>query len=315
MIIFPDIFVFEECCPVDKKHLRASKKPLQFEGKKKQTNQDHLDYKLAKASKDMALDPNKKQNLKKKLNVMSVDEIFLLAGWTATKKPENKNNPTNSKAMDNKNLSNQWKSHTTDNSSTSNAYSAQKSNGMFYQNQGLSYEQGRRPFFSPNYMKSSVFAAAAEEQSETASALGKYATADTDMLDHLQPARNGPKSNGLQHNKLIAPAAKTQNPEFGSDLFYQNSKSNIFFCDNKEEEEEETGMGEEEGEGEIPSSLNQIYKLSKKNRKRNKQKKKLKEDSVKDSSPAYSTANNNQNTAQQSQEDLKNFMKKIGWVQ
>jgi exosome complex exonuclease RRP6 len=83
----------------------------------------------------------------------------------------------------------------------------------------------------------------------------------------------------------------------------------------------------------VPSSLNEIYKLSHKNRKRNKQKKKLKQDSVSDPSPAYddfnasvATSSSGQNSRTSSFDsnadeeagvaDTKpvDFMKKIGWL-
>jgi len=77
----------------------------------------------------------------------------------------------------------------------------------------------------------------------------------------------------------------------------------------------------------VPLSLNEIYKLSQKNRKRNKQKKKLKQDSVNDPSPAYEDGDDVEeedvpvpmsnpqliatDTTTQKPVD---FMKKIGWI-
>ncbi|KAL0476579.1 exosome complex RNAse RPR6 [Acrasis kona] len=86
----------------------------------------------------------------------------------------------------------------------------------------------------------------------------------------------------------------------------------------------------------VPNSLNEIYKLSQKNRKRNKQKKKLKQDSITNPSPAYSpdSVNKQSNSGQVEDEDDDadyendenvitssggdakpvDFMKKIGWL-
>ena len=76
----------------------------------------------------------------------------------------------------------------------------------------------------------------------------------------------------------------------------------------------------------VPLSLNEIYKLSQKNRKKNKQKKKLKQDSVSDPSPAYDGDDNDdedivihQPTIPTPSESIPtqkpvDFMKKIGWL-
>lgn len=64
----------------------------------------------------------------------------------------------------------------------------------------------------------------------------------------------------------------------------------------------------------VPKSLNDIYKLSKKNRKRNKQKKKLKEDSVTDPSPAYEVDLSAAHTEMKTLEEPSTFMQKVGWV-
>eukprot|EP00761_Pharyngomonas_kirbyi_P013771 gb/GECH01013800.1/.p1 GENE.gb/GECH01013800.1/~~gb/GECH01013800.1/.p1 ORF type:complete len:847 (+),score=165.24 gb/GECH01013800.1/:1-2541(+) len=62
---------------------------------------------------------------------------------------------------------------------------------------------------------------------------------------------------------------------------------------------------------EIPQSMSEIYKLSKRNRKRNKDKKKLKEDNVTHSAPAFSPASRSNNAEDTSPLD---FMRNIGWV-
>jgi exosome complex exonuclease RRP6 len=82
----------------------------------------------------------------------------------------------------------------------------------------------------------------------------------------------------------------------------------------------------------VPNSLNEIYKLSQKNRKRNKQKKKLKQDSVTDPSPAYSPDSVTSSRVQQIEEEVEDedfltdrdkesnnakpadFMRQIGWL-
>lgn len=73
----------------------------------------------------------------------------------------------------------------------------------------------------------------------------------------------------------------------------------------------------------VPNSLNEIYKLSQKNRKRNKQKKKLKQDSVTDPSPAFQQQIEDEADDEDffTERDKENnnakpvdFMKKIGWL-
>lgn len=109
---------------------------------------------------------------------------------------------------------------------------------------------------------------------------------------------------------------------------FQTPKTNKKISTLQENCDEDESEMQTPNDEKVPKSLNEIYKLSKKNRKRNKQKKKLKEDSVSDPSPAYFGAATVEETTEPEEEAVDvnqtvdrsflekpaDFMKKIGWL-